>query len=229
MCGRFTLRANPKALNELVPLFEHVQILPRFNIAPTQEVLAVRQRATQSPPEAVALRWGLVPHWSPDAKAGFINARAETLATKPVFRSAYRERRCLVLADGFYEWQKLDGRRQPFYIRMRDEEPFAFAGLWEHWEKEGEILESCTIVTTDANEVVSPLHNRMPVILARQDYGRWLNPNLHEDDDLQPLLRPYSAEAMTAFPVSTRVNSTRNDEPACIERVQVVEEPGLLF
>jgi putative SOS response-associated peptidase YedK len=217
MCGRFTLRADPKALNELLPVFEQLELFPRYNIAPSQDVLAVRQRQEATGPEAATLRWGLVPHWAKDAKHGSINARAETLAGKPMFRSAYRKRRCLIPADGFYEWQKVGKAKQPFYIRMKDDQPFAFAGLWEHWEHDGEIVNSCAIVTTRANEILQPFHDRMPVILERAAYERWLDADAKSNEDLEPLLRPYSSEAMTAFGVSTLVNNARHEEAGCIE------------
>jgi putative SOS response-associated peptidase YedK len=203
-------------LHELVPIFEHAELFPRYNIAPTQEVLAVRQ-PDASGPEAAWLRWGLVPSWSHAPHGGMINARAETLARQPSFRAAFRKRRCLVLADGFYEWKATNGGKQPYYLRLADGSPFAFAGISERAEVDGKHLESCAIVTTDANELVRPLHDRMPVILAREDFSLWLDPNRHGDAELQALLRPFPSSAMTAYPVSTRVNSPRHDAPDCIE------------
>jgi putative SOS response-associated peptidase YedK len=170
------------------------------------------------------MRWGLVPTWSKDPKAGppIINARAETLATKPAFRSAFKRRRCLIPADGFYEWQKIAGAKvkQPFYIRLAKDRPFAFAGLWEKWHNdEGSLLESCTIVTTEPNDVMRPLHDRMPVILPDEEYARWLDPKNEDVDELQELLRPYPAEEIAACPITTFVNSPRNDGPECITRL----------
>ena len=161
------------------------------------------------------LHWGLVPSWADDPKIGnrMINARAETAADKPSFRTAMRRRRCLIVADGFYEWQTIGKRRQPMYIHMRDGRPFAFAGLWESWEgADHSALESCTILTTSANDLVRPIHDRMPVIIAPADYARWLDPAVQQAEPILPLLRPYPAEEMEAYAVSTRVNSPARDD-----------------
>ncbi len=218
MCGRFTLTASAQALKELFPLFDEADPEPRYNIAPTQTVLAVRQLAQAARPEFVPLRWGLIPHWADDPKIGYrmINARAETAASKPAFRSPFRQSRCLILADGYYEWKKTDGSKQPFYIRRKDGKPFAFAGLYSHWDKEEKPIDSCTILTTDANELMRPLHDRMPVILAPSVFAQWLDPTQHEPEPLQALLRPFPSEAMTAFPIGTYVNNARNQGPACV-------------
>jgi putative SOS response-associated peptidase YedK len=162
----------------------------------------------------------LIPSWADDPAIGarLINARAETVASKPSFRSAFRQRRCLIVADGFYEWQKLDRRKQPHYIRLRDGSPFAFAGLWERWDHTGsEPIESCTIITTEPNSLVAPLHNRMPVVLPRDDYAVWLDPEVQKADVLEPLLRPYAAKPMMAYPVSLRVNNPSHDSAECTE------------
>jgi putative SOS response-associated peptidase YedK len=218
MCGRFTLTATPQAVQSLFPDLDVPEDLaPRYNIAPTQPVLAVRT-GSAGKPELVPLRWGLVPAWADDQApgSGLINARAETAAEKPTFRSAFRKRRCLVLADGFYEWQKVDGRKQPYYFRLREGGPFAFAGLWERWEKGEAPLESCTLLTTEANAVLRPVHDRMLVILPPAAFGPWLDTSLQAVPDLKALLRPYPAEGMTGYPVSTRVNNPRNDSPLCV-------------
>jgi putative SOS response-associated peptidase YedK len=170
------------------------------------------------------LHWGLIPSWAKDRKMGakLINARAQTVAEKPAFRSAFRQRRCLVLADGFYEWQQQEQKKQkqPFYFRLSDERPFAFAGLWEHWRGEdGEEIHSCTLLTTEANELMQPIHNRMPVILDPKDYDLWLDLEVKKQELLQPLLHPYRSEEMTAYPVSKVVNKPSNDSAECIERV----------
>jgi putative SOS response-associated peptidase YedK len=221
MCGRFTLAASPKALKELFPLFDQTELVPRYNIAPTQTVLAVRQLPQAARPEFVELRWGLIPHWADDAKIGYslINARAESAATKPAFRTAFRQSRCLILADGFYEWQKVEGskQKQPYYIGLKDGSPFAFAGLAAHWTKGETPIDSCTILTTDANEMMEPIHDRMPVILDPGDFDKWLDPTQHEPDQLQALLRPFPSERMKAVAISTYVNNPRNQGPACIE------------
>jgi putative SOS response-associated peptidase YedK len=220
MCGRFTL-TDPDAdiaVQFNLPAIPDLQ--PRYNIAPTQPVAAVRQVREDAAREMVLFYWGLIPFWSKDTSIGsrLINARAETAAEKPAFRAAFRRRRCLVVADGFYEWQKQDGGKQPFFIALRDRRPFAFAGLWEHWQGgDGSEIESCTLLTTEPNELMRPLHNRMPVILQPQDYDLWLDPAVDDVRRLQPLLRPYPAGDMASYPVSRRVNSPQNDDPACIE------------
>ena len=220
MCGRFTLGATAATLAAQFDLANVPTWTPRYNIAPTQEVLVVLQPSPQANREARLHRWGLIPPWAKDPSIGnrMINARAETVATKPAFRRAFKERRCLLLADGLYEWQRQERRKQPFYIRLRDGRPFAFAGLWEHWEGcEGMAIQSCTILTTTSNEVVGRIHDRMPVILSPTDYDRWLDPSIQEPAVLQTLLRPYPADEMTAYPVSTRVNNPANDSPECVE------------
>lgn len=224
MCGRFTLRAPASVVAEQFGLFELEPFTPRFNIAPTQPVAAVRLRAEGDPPqrEMVWLHWGLIPSWAKDPKIGarMINARSETAAERPAFRAAFRRRRCLVVADGFYEWQRRGGRKQPYFIRMRDDRPLAFAGLWEHWEgPDGTVISSCTLLTTGPNQLVEPIHNRMPVILGGEDYGRWLDPAVEQPGPLASLLRPYPSDAMIAYPVSTYVNSPTHDDPQCVERV----------
>jgi putative SOS response-associated peptidase YedK len=145
-----------------------------------------------------------------------INARSESVADKPAFGPAFRQRRCLILADGFYEWQKIDGRKQPHYVRLRDGRPFTFAGLWERWDKGEQALESCTIITTDANELMRPLHDRMPVILDLADYNLWLDPTRHDTAELQRLLRPFPSERLTEYPVGTQVNNARFDDKSCV-------------
>ena len=220
MCGRFTLGATAATLAAQFDLANVPTWTPRYNIAPTQEVLVVLQPSPQANREARLHRWGLIPPWAKDPSIGnrMINARAETVATKPAFRRAFKERRCLLLADGLYEWQRQERRKQPFYIRLRDGRPFAFAGLWEHWEgSEGMAIQSCTILTTTSNEVVGRIHDRMPVILSPTDYDRWLDPSIQEPAVLQPLLRPYPADELMAYPVSTRVNNPANDSPECVE------------
>jgi putative SOS response-associated peptidase YedK len=196
MCGRITFRASGKDLATLFDLIEvpDLDLEPRYNIAPSQPILAVREPANGVGRELVTLRWGLVPHWAKDLKIGYklINARAETVATTPSFRSAFRKRRCLVPADGYYEWQKLEKAKQPFYFHRKDGRPFAFAGRWEHWESpDGELVESCTILTTDANDLAKPIHNRMPVIVDAAQYGLWLDP-AGDLERCQVLLRPYA-------------------------------------
>jgi putative SOS response-associated peptidase YedK len=220
MCGRFVRTASAADLADLFQLTEVPPLEARYNIAPSQAVLAVRQTPDHPARELVALRWGLIPHWADDPKIGYrlINARAETAADKPAFRSAFRSRRCLVAATGFYEWQKRAGDKQPFYIRRKDATPLAFAGLWELWHgPEGQALETCTILTTEANEVVRPIHDRMPVILGPGDFDRWLDPEQKDPAKVQGLLGPYPAETMLAYPVSPLVNDPRHEDPRCLE------------
>ena len=222
MCGRFTLISPGEVLAEFFELAEVPALTPRYNIAPTQPAPVVRVDREHQARQFDWLHWGLVPSWAKDPSIGarMINARAETVADKPAFRSALRYRRCLVVADGFYEWQKVEGqkRKQPHYIRMEGGQPFAFAGLWEHWEgADGSVLESCVIITTDPNELMQKLHNRMPVILRPEDFGRWLDPTIQGGDRVQALLAPCPPDEMKAFPVSTVVNNPSNDAPACVE------------
>jgi putative SOS response-associated peptidase YedK len=198
-------------------------IKPRYNIAPTQSVLTVLQPPASANRQGKMLHWGLIPSWAKDRKMAskLINARAETVAEKPAFRSAFRKRRCLVVADGFYEWQQQENKKQkqPFYFRLSDGEPFAFAGLWEHWQDAtGEEIESCTVLTTEANDLMRPIHNRMPVILEPKNYDLWLE-EATKPELLQPLLHPYPTEEMTAYPVSTVVNKPVNDSAECINSI----------
>jgi putative SOS response-associated peptidase YedK len=219
MCGRYNLTAPPDVLARVFCVPSVPPLPPRYNIAPTQAVAIVRQSAAR---ELALVRWGLIPSWSSDPAIGnrLINARAETVAEKPSFRAAFRQRRCLVLADGFYEWQKAVKHKQPYHIRMKDDGPFAFAGLWERWQEPGgEPIESFTILTTEANELMKPLHDRMPVILAPWDYDRWIDPRSREVEELQALLVPCPDEWLTATAVSSYVNSPKNEGPKCLEPV----------
>ncbi|AFY56398.1 hypothetical protein Riv7116_3958 [Rivularia sp. PCC 7116] len=222
MCGRFTLIAEPDRLKEMFEVSDisNCQLEPRYNIAPTQTVATVLYDSESKKRQCQLLRWGLIPSWSKDSKIGsrMINARAETLAEKPSFRSAFKRRRCLVLADGFYEWKKLADKKQPYYFQLQDKQPFAFAGLWEEWQSpENEKINSCTIITTDANELLQPIHNRMPVILQQPDYEQWLDPHLQKTELLQQLLHPYLSEKMTSYAVSIRVNNPNHNSLECIK------------
>jgi putative SOS response-associated peptidase YedK len=230
MCGRFTLTDPDQELAVQFNLPEIPEMQPRYNIAPTQPVAAVRTVPEGGERELVLLHWGLIPFWAKDPKIGarMINARSETVAEKPAFRTAFRRRRCLVVADGFYEWQKLERAKQPFYIHQRDGRPFAFAGLWERWQEaddnstssppEGRrVIQSCTLLTTAPNDLMRPLHNRMPVILHPSDYELWLDPTVQQPDLLLPLLCPCPPEELEAYPVSRFVNRPGNDDRRCIE------------
>jgi len=217
MCGRFTLTVNPANLQDAFAGFHFpTQFAPRFNIAPTQPLLAIPNDGSQV---ADFFIWGLIPSWAKDAKFGsrLINARSETLAEKPSFRGAYKYRRCLILADGFYEWKTVPGQKAkiPHFIFMKSRQPFAFAGLWEDWQSpDGSQLKSCTIITTQPNKMMTPIHNRMPVILPPVAYAQWLDTKSRTD--LQDLLIPYPAGEMDAYPVSTLVNSPANDRAECV-------------
>jgi putative SOS response-associated peptidase YedK len=216
MCGRYTLKARPKVLAEHFDVPE-VPRLPRFNIAPAQAVPVVR--ATPKGRALVMLRWGLIPSWANDPAVGnrMVNARAETVAEKPAYRAAFRKRRCLIPADGFFEWGAgPGGRKQPVYFRMEDESPFAFAGVWEVWSKGDGMVESCALITTTPNGLVAPVHNRMPTILAPEAYSRWLDPRVSDLSSLAALLRSYPASEMVAYPVGRMVNDPRHDGPDCI-------------
>ncbi len=218
MCGRYTLTVPVEILAEEFGVTGPLpEVPPSYNIAPTQEVAAVL--ADDGERRLEMLRWGLIPSWADDPGIGsrMINARSETVPEKPSFRRAFRERRCLILTDGFYEWKRTDDGKQPYYIRMEDGWPFAFAGLWESWRGGREEIRSCTILTTEANDLVSEIHHRMPVILAPEDHGLWLDPDVREADPLLPLLAPYPDDVMEAYPVSRFVNRPTNDDPRCVE------------
>ena len=226
MCGRFTLTSN---LDELQGRFgflseftdshsiDHGPWLgPRYNIAPTQPVLTVTNDGQR---RGQLMRWGLVPFWAKDLKIGarMINAVGETASAKPAFRAAFKKRRCLVLANGFYEWKKEGNRKLPTYIYPKNGEPMAFAGLWEAWKSpEGQVVQSCTIITTPANPLIQPLHNRMPVILSDETQALWLDPLTEDPKNLEPLLIPAPVELLTSHPVADTVNSVKNQGPECI-------------
>ncbi|NQW24239.1 MAG: SOS response-associated peptidase [SAR202 cluster bacterium] len=217
MCGRFTLTSN---LDDLQGRFgflsEHTDHVPRYNIAPTQQVLAVTNDGQR---RGEIMRWGLVPSWANDLKIGarMINAVAETASTKPAFRNAFKKRRCLVLANGFFEWQKDGKRKIPTYIYHRNGDPLAFAGLWETWKTpDGLVIQSCTILTTEANSFIQPVHNRMPVILSDETQALWLDPLTEDPKILEPLLIPAPTELLTYHQVSSTVNSVKNQGPECV-------------
>jgi putative SOS response-associated peptidase YedK len=219
MCGRFTLFDSADSLAKAFGLKDLPSLSPRYNIAPSQPVTAVRIPPSGGAREVVLLRWGLIPSWAKDPSLGdrMINARAETAAGKPAFRSAMRRRRCLVPASGFYEWKRTNGRKQPYCIRRGDGKLFAFAGLWESWEDPGgAAVESCALLTTSGNELLVSIHDRMPVIVSPTDYDLWLSPEVRDPIVLADLFRPYPSEEMTAFPVGTAVNNPKIDSPDLI-------------
>ncbi|KAA3629268.1 MAG: SOS response-associated peptidase [Proteobacteria bacterium] len=216
MCGRFNLITDAQGLVEFFNVLYCPELTPRYNIAPTQEVPAVV--LIEGARQVVMLRWGLIPSWARDPGIGnrMINARAETAATKPSFRAAFRRRRCLIPASGFYEWQTRSDGKQPYHIHPAGGGLMAFAGLWEHWEAQGQVLRSCTILTTAANVTIAPVHDRMPVILDRADHAAWLAADA-SPEVLQALLRPCAENWLVADAVSRHVNSPANDDPACIQ------------
>ena len=219
MCGRFTLTVDPSELKEQFADYTFPKkFAPRFNIAPTQPILAI---PNDSKNRADFFAWGLIPSWAKDPTIGqrLINARADTLAEKPSFRSGFKYKRCLILADGFYEWKTQPGSKTkiPHFIFLRDHQPFGFAGLWDEWNSpDGGAIRSATIITTEPNELMATLHNRMPVILNPKDYEQWLDPSPRAPESLQPLLKPFPAEKMSAHPVSTLVNTPANDRPELV-------------
>lgn len=217
MCGRFTQTKPADRYARLFGLTTQMRFVPRYNVAPTQAVLLCRNSASGAR-ELVSLRWGLIPHWVKEPGTGYstINARAETVADKPAYRDAFRQRRCLIPADGFYEWKPDRPRKQPYYIHRRDNEPFAFAGLWDRWDHAQDRIESCTIIVTAANELVVPIHDRMPVILDPAAYSRWLDPN-SDARALLSLLKPSPAGDLEAYPVAPTVNDPDNEGPELIE------------
>ena len=197
--------------------------VPRYNVAPGQEIVVVRQDARRPARLLSPMRWGLIPSWSKDAAIGYkmINARSETAAAKPSFQEPLRSRRCLIPADGFYEWRREGKQKLPFCFTMADDSIFAFAGLWDRWRNpQGQFIESCTILTTAPNELMQDVHDRMPVVLPQDMYDLWLDPGFAKVDELQSLLKPYPADAMRRYRVSQRVNQVRNDDPECAAEVE---------
>lgn len=220
MCGRYTLTSSGEEVADLFGLLEIPAIPSRYNMAPTQEAAVVRVPEPGASRELAFLRWGLVPYWAKDITIGnrLINARAESVAEKPSYRSSFRKQRCLIPTSGFYEWKKEGKAKQPYLIRRQDRRPFAFAGLWSRWkDPERGPLDTFTILTTDANDRVRELHDRMPVILAREDFDLWLDPKVQDAARLQPLLVPLAGDDLELVRVSKTVNSPANDLPDCIE------------
>ncbi|RFU71420.1 SOS response-associated peptidase [Peribacillus saganii] len=213
MCGRYNLFSDLTKLYERFELAElaDVDFAARYNIAPSQEVIAVVRGSKGN--KGGFLKWGLVPSWASDPKIGYkmINARAETLGEKASFKRLLSRRRCLIPADGFYEWKQIEKLKQPFHIRLKSGEPFAFAGLWDRWEQEGQTIHSCTIITTEANVLMKEIHDRMPVILTREAEKEWLNSENTDGQSIKQLLVPYNPEKMEAYPVSPLVNSPKNE------------------
>lgn len=223
MCGRFTLFDSAGFLSKALGIPDAIDLTPRYNIAPSQQILAVRTAPESGRREFAWLHWGFIPRGAKEPASGYrmINARAETAAEKPAFREAFRRRRCLVPASGFYEWRKAGEkkgeRKQPYYVRMKDRRPFGIAGLWERWPGTDDLpVEGCALITTDANETISALHDRMPAILSPDAYELWLDPGIADRERLQRILRPFPADEMEAFEVGLQVNDPKSDDSRCI-------------
>lgn len=233
MCGRFALNSTPRRIAAHFKLSsDQFELFPRYNIAPTQPVMILRQNAVSGRRELTHVVWGLIPSWASDVGIGnrMINARSETAIEKPGYRGAMRYRRCIVPADGFYEWRQSQAKskaaKQPYFIRRADGDLLALAGLWEHWQgKGGEEIESCTLLTTAANEVMAPLHDRMPVILAPRDYDRWMDVKEQDPWQVADLLKPCPPDWLVTDAVSGYVNSPRNEGEACIAPPSANAEP----
>lgn len=219
MCGRFNLTATPEKIAEHFELKRPPRFQPSYNITPAQKILSIVELEDKSL-KSVNLFWGLVPSWSKDDKNShhLINARSETIREKPSFRAAFHKRRCLIVATGFYEWQKLEHGKQAFHIHRADHEPFVFAGLWEHWEHEQQTLYSCTIITTEAAELMKPIHERMPVIITTDHYRQWLDKNADENDAFE-LLDNQAYKEMALTPVSDYVNNPRHNDERCLKAI----------
>ena len=233
MCGRYRLTAKERYLRDHFGLDEDPAWAPRWNIAPTQTVAPIRQNPGEGKRSFCMLRWGLIPYWAKDASIAFktINAMSETASEKPAFRDAIRRRRCLIPADSFYEWRRIGAReKQPYNFGMSDGPLFAFAGLWDSWrDTNGDVVETCTILTTKPNSLVESVHDRMPVILPQDIYDLWLDPRVTNPAAVANCLKPYEAELMRKYPVSTRVNRPENDDPKCAEEVPEIATALALF
>ncbi|MEX2212966.1 MAG: SOS response-associated peptidase [Phycisphaeraceae bacterium] len=233
MCGRFALNSTPRRIAAHFNLAANqFELFPRYNIAPTQPVVIIRQNEHSLKRELTHVVWGLIPSWAKDISIGsrMINARSESAQVKPGYRGAMKYRRCIVPADGFFEWQKKEGSRtkQPYFIHRADGDLVALAGLWEHWQGPGgEEIESCTILTCGPNEMMKPLHDRMPVILEPRDFERWMDTTLQDVDAVTDLMKPCDGKVLATYPVSTYVGNARNEGEKCIERVDL--ETGELF
>ncbi|MEL4897427.1 SOS response-associated peptidase [Crocosphaera sp. Alani8] len=221
MCGRFSLTISGDEISKYFQVSQVQDWKPRYNIAPSQEIVTIVQTLLGQR-QLKGMKWGLIPSWSKDGKIAskLINARGETVAEKPSFRNAFKHRRCLIMADGFYEWQNTRNSKQPYYIHLKNRHPFALAGLWEvsNSGQTEEVL-SCCIITTEANELMKPLHHRMPVILSGDAYSQWLDHNVFDREILESFLTSYGSDAMSAYQVSQKVNRPTNDNPDCLEPI----------
>ncbi len=233
MCGRYRLTAKERYIRDHFGLDEDPAWTPRWNIAPTQPIAAVRQDPKAPKRNFSLMRWGLIPYWAKDPSIGFktINAVSETAVDKPAFREAMKRRRCLIPADGFYEWQKIGQKeKQPYNFGMMDDSDFAFAGLWERWrDPAGPVVETCTILTSKPNALVGSVHDRMPVILKPEDYDLWLDPGVTDAALVSDCLKPFDARLMKKYAVSTRVSRTENDDPECAQEIPPANAVQTLF
>ena len=233
MCGRYRLSRRKQIIEEHFDTVSGDEDWsPRYNVAPTQPVPIIRQHRKEPRRELSLVRWGLIPWWAKDASnsALMINARSETAATKPAFRDALKSKRCIVPADGFYEWRKTRSGKQPFCFEVNDGDLFAFAGLWDRWKyPDGKAVETCSILTTAPNAVTSAVHDRMPVILDPNNYDLWLDPGFTDVNAESELLKPYDASVMRCYPVSTRINHAANDDAECSAPVELVQTQARLF
>ena len=230
MCGRYRLSRRKRLVEEYFGVVsEDYEWSPRYNVAPSQPVLTIRQDVREPVRNLSTMRWGLIPSWAKDPSIGnkAINARAETVATTPSFREPFKSQRCLIPADGFYEWQRNGNTKQPYCFEVNGGEAFAFAGLWDWWRNpQGELIESCTIVTTTPNSLVSDMHDRMPVILNPNDYDLWLDPAFRDARSLSAMLRPFDAALMYRYPVGSRVNTVQNDDADCAKPLDTKTSPA---
>jgi len=240
MCGRYRLSKRKQLIEEYFEAANEVDWEPRYNIAPSQNVGIIRQDPSRPRREFSQVRWGLIPYWAKEASIGnkMTNARSETVADRPAFREAFKNRRCLVPADGFYEWARTGKAKQPYHFGMQDDSLFAFAGIWDRWKDgSGNPVETCSILTTTPNSLLAAVHDRMPVILERDDYELWLDPGFKEIDALSEMLKPFDPALMKSYPVSTRVNAPKNDDPECAAEIALVSQterdeqllPGILL
>jgi putative SOS response-associated peptidase YedK len=232
MCGRYRLSRRKQLVEEYFDSIGDDDWTPRYNVAPTQRVPIIRQNRKEPRRELSLVRWGLIPWWASNSSgaAGMINARSETAATKPAFRDALKLRRCLIPADGFYEWMRNGREKQPYCFEVRDRELFAFAGIWERWKDSGgQTLETCSILTTTPNALTAVVHDRMPVILESDNYDVWLDPGMKNVDAACEILKPFDARFMRSFPVSSRVNNPGNDDEECSVPIKLAQSQPLLF
>jgi putative SOS response-associated peptidase YedK len=234
MCGRYRLSRRKQLVEEYFDSTGEDDWVPRYNIAPTQPVPIIRQNPKEPHRELSLVRWGLIPWWAKDSSGGaaMINARSETAATKPAFRDALKLRRCLIPADGFYEWKRNGKEKQPYCFEINEGQLFAFAGIWETWKdasRKTMTIETCSILTTTPNAVTSTVHDRMPVILESDSYDVWLDPGMTKVDAVTEVLKPFDARLMRSFPVSTRVNHAANDDAECSTPIKIAQSQQLLF